>query len=168
MAPNTLEPHHTIPTRTWDDIDHEIYEHRIRQQKSLRAVAAIVGISHVTVRDRLNKMMRKVTFAEVDEMRTEEGHRLDELAAAHQAAITSISAFIDKLIEQEVIFDIDTILAVSEHNAKLRRDILAVARVRHQLFGLNATGDPEDADLSRINDLVAAYLRGVTDTETAS
>ena len=65
-----------IPSDTWDDTDHAIYEARIRQQMSLRAVAQTVGLHHEQVRRRLTTMLRKVTFAEVDEMRTEEGHRL--------------------------------------------------------------------------------------------
>jgi len=163
MAPDI--EHRPIPGPTWDDIDHQIYEHRIRQHRSLRDVAAIVNLHHSTVRDRLDKMMRRVTFAEIDEMRTEEGHRLDELAAAHQNAITSLSDYAQTLIEAEVIIDPDTLINLSEHNLKLRREIHALARTRHQLFGLNASGNPEDADLDRINDLVAAYLAGVNDTE---
>lgn len=166
MTPTNIEPR-PIPGRTWDDIDHAIYEHRIRQHKSLRATAEAVGLTHPTVIDRINRMMRKATFAEVDEMRTEEGHRLDELAAAAQQAITSISDYVQTLTDEDgnPTIDVATLLDISEHNARLRRDILAVARVRHTLFGLNATGNPEDADLTRINDLVAAYLRGVNDTE---
>ena len=137
-----------IPSDTWDDTDHAIYEARIRQQQSLRAVAQTVGLHHEQVRRRLTTMLRKVTFAEVDEMRTEEGHRLDELAHAnHQLA----GAAIEHLNLEAAL--------------KALKEIHAITKTRARLFGLELQPKDNRADPATLNELFTAYLAGHTDAK---
>jgi hypothetical protein len=135
-----IEP--TPPDLDW--IDHAIYDCRIRRHMSIRATAIEVGLHHSNVSRRLSRILRKVTHPEVDEMRTEEGHRLDELADQNRRLVeTAIEAG-----------DLDTA-------QRGLREIHSIARTRHTLFGLNATGNPADADIDRLTELAEAYLEGV-------
>ena len=137
-----------IPHDTWDDIDHAIYEARIRQQQSLRATGQTVGLSHEQVRYRLTRMLRKVTFAEVDEMRTEEGHRLDELAHTnHQLAGAALECL-----------NFDAAL-------KALKEIHAITKTRARLFGLELQPKDNRADPATLNELFTAYLAGHTDAK---
>lgn len=131
----------------WDDVDGEIYDLRVRKHQSWRAVGAELGIGHETARRRFANLMRRLTHAEVEQMRAEEGHRLDELAASNWRLVEVALALGDLVAAQRGI-----------------REIRSIARTRCQLFGLEPTGPPAPDD-DRLNELFDAYLQGVRDAD---
>jgi hypothetical protein len=56
----------------WDEVDHLIYEYRIRQHRTWRSVGDLVGMDFSSARKRFYRRMAAVTPAEVAEMRAEE------------------------------------------------------------------------------------------------
>ena len=138
------------PIEGWDDLDHAVYEHRIRQHKSLRATAAAVGLSHEGVRQRIRRMMQLATHGEVDEMRTAEGHRLDELADVNWRLVEAAVAVGDLVAAQRGL-----------------REIHAIVRSRIQLFGLDMRPDDQPVDAAAINDAFRAYFQGRDDARAA-
>lgn len=144
------------PPKDWDDLDHAIYDARIRRHLSLRATGHEVGLSHEQVRRRIRAMLRRVTFAEIDEMRTEQGHRLDELSA---------SAY--RIAEYALKHDPEAGRVPDPDKAlKALREVHALVRTRIDLFGL-AQPAPADPGEDYLAGLIGAYLRGVNDTEGA-
>lgn len=143
-----------------DDIDRVIYDLRIRQHQSLRAVAEEVNLHHTTVRDRLRRILRDIEHPEVEQMRTEEGHRLDELQAQNQAIIeTALTPIAD--IDGTLIFPSNS-LEIAQRGLK---EIHQITRTRDTLFGLARVNGQPPPDDDRLNSLFEAYLAGVRDTE---
>lgn len=82
MAPTTTDTPSTarLPKK-WTDVDHQIYDLRIRQQRSWRDIGRAVNLSHVQARARFYDRMARVTPAEVHAMRAEAQAQADERAA---------------------------------------------------------------------------------------
>lgn len=64
--------------KKWTDVDHRIYDLRVRQQRSWREIGAAVNLSHVRARARFYDRMSRVTPADVAAMRAEENAKADE------------------------------------------------------------------------------------------
>lgn len=65
-------------TKKWQDIDHAIYQARIREGQTWREVGETVGMSFSQARVRFYQRMATVESAEVNEMRVEENLKYDE------------------------------------------------------------------------------------------
>lgn len=153
-------PYTASDTFDWDEIDHAIYDHRIRLHKTWREVGEAVGLSFTTCRQRFYKCMERVTPAEVEDMRTEENMRLDD-------------------IERKLVQAAELAGEAGDFNNLLKaiKEVHAVHRSRSQLNGLpmpvraeiNVTFDELN---SRVDEALNAYLQGAADasnnTGTAS
>ena len=132
----------------FDDLDTAIWDCRIRRHMSLRATAQEVGMSHEGVRDRMRRMLPRVTFPEVEEHRSTEGHRLETLAEQTFNVIAAAAEAGDLAL---ALKGVDKLRLI-------RRDISV-------LFGLAATaGDRPAGDADHLINLLDAYLAGAAAT----
>ena len=112
-------------------------------------------------------MMRKVTHPEVDEMRTTEGHRLDELADQNRQLVELAlgAEALEAARQSGDPGDLLTALATINLETAQRglREIHGIVRTRAMLFGLDTGGGGDEPSGEHLNALIQAYLTGVAD-----
>lgn len=125
------------------ETDQLIYHYRFVEHLSLRACALALGCSHEQIRLRIKAIVPQLRHEDHEQLRDEEGLRLDELRSITGKVLT---------------------LAVGAENPELAlkaiRELHALTRTAITLYGLELqAGDPPPDD-DKINDLLAAYTAG--------
>jgi len=146
------------PFSGWDDVDHAIYDARVRRHLPWRAVGEDVGLSFSWAREKFYKALAKVKAAELDEYRTEENMKYDE----REQHLFHMFVEARRLGPGGLL---DATRAMREMNN--------ISRQRRQLNGLDApirvdvthTNDDELAD--HVGSLLDAYLQGRNDANTS-
>lgn len=143
--PTSLVP--AVKRVTWDDLDTAIYHYRFREHKSQRGTAVLVKRSLSTVQRREARLLKSIPHAEVEQMRTAEGHRLDELMG--QATELAMAA-----VESGEL----------DLARKCLSDVGKYSRDKAHLLNLPATVETaEPVDTEAIADRFRAYLQGRRD-----
>lgn len=129
------------------DTDQLIYHYRFVEHLSLRACALALGCSHEQIRLRVKAIVPMLRHEDHEQLRDEEGLRLDELRSTAGKVLT---------------------LAIGTQNPELAlkaiRELHALTRTAITLYGLELQpGDAPPSD-DKINDLLNAYQAGVTAT----
>jgi hypothetical protein len=137
-----------LPKR-WTDIDHAIFDARVRRRMTWREVGADVGMSFSAARERFYRRLQAVTPAEVEAMREEENLKFDE----NERHL--ITLYAEARQRGEVAAAVSAV-----------RGLDSISRSRRQLNGLDAPQRLEISSVearSEIDQLLAAFLTGVED-----
>jgi hypothetical protein len=160
----------------WDDLDWEIWDLIRTRHMSLRSAQRALAehgttISHEGIRKRWKRMMRRLTYPDLDELRTQEGHRLEALGEqsaeiAREAILCHTAAVAAARHELDTNGPVPVDPKHLETALRANREVRAVRRDMATLFGLDTRqGTTPPADAERINDLLGAYLAGHNDAK---
>ena len=138
----------------WNELDDQIYEHRIRQHLGWREVGEAVGLSHEGARKRFHRRMQQVEPSEIESYRNEENMKHDER-------------------ERRLMHLCKAALAAGEFTAAVQaiRTMDNVSRTRAQLNGLNAVVKLDDVSIEQaeasLDAMLDAYTQGLSDGHDA-
>ncbi len=182
-AATTPEDGHTAPPgdelpREWDDIDHAIYEARVRNKQSWRAVGQQVGLDWSAARRRFYRRMQAVEVPEIQAMRTLENEKLDDrerrAQLVYSVAMAGVPIRVNGQPVMQVAPDGVTLIAATERELGAAlgalREEHRVAQLRAKLNGLEAPVRVEFSDVTVDDEIEAAfriYGQGLADAAAA-
>jgi hypothetical protein len=150
----------------WDDIDHAIYDARVRRRLPWRDVAVEVGMASFSAcRRRFYRRMAAVEPAEIVAMRAEENAKLDDREQRLRLVFGAAMAgqpirykgepvfMVDRNGERQPVMERDLVAAV----AALRAED-AVARARYKLNGLEAPTVVHVTGTGAVDEIEAAVV----------